>query len=179
MSEPKLRRVVVVPWNPKTPLATLGSPMTLFCRAVGWPKPQITWWRGSNMLPVTSGSYEQFRDGSLTIRVVSLRSLGPYTCQVYNGHGPAASQTTTLHALGPVHKAHPNDRDFLQYIIDPPKAPPTLPTVTPPVTTVFPALPPDQWIYWPSGITASPKPTEPTTIEPGETLYTLILTTCI
>ncbi|XP_045125730.1 papilin-like isoform X4 [Portunus trituberculatus] len=177
VTDPNPRGAVVVPWNPTTPLATLGNKMTLFCRAVGWPRPSVTWWRGRDMLPVTSRAYEQFRDGSLTIRVVNLRSLGPYTCQVYNGYGPATSQTTVLHALGPVHKPLPSDRDFLQYIVDPPKAPATSPSVIPAMTTIFPAVPPGQRPYWPDYILPSPKTTEATTtrivIEPVRAIVRL------
>lgn len=134
------------------------------------------------MLPLSSSSYEQFRDGSLTIRVVTLRSLGPYTCQVYNGYGRATSQTIVLRALGPVESTLASDRDFLQYIVDPPKAPSTSPPVTSAHTTLFPAIPPGERPYRPSYYSPSlPKTTEAPAVRAyiGEVLYTFTLHICI
>ncbi|KAG0713545.1 Papilin [Chionoecetes opilio] len=161
VTDPKHREVEVVPWNPKTPLASLGNKISLYCRAVGWPRPKVTWWRGSKMLPFVSEGFKQFRDGSLTIRVVTVRRLGPYTCQSYNGYGRAASQTIILHALGPVYNTLASDKDFLQYIVDPPKAPSVSPSVTHATTTLFPAVRPGHRPYWPSYYS----PSLPTTTE--------------
>nr|XP_045610870.1 papilin-like [Procambarus clarkii] len=167
ITDPKPRESAVVPWNREAPVVSLGNPTVLYCRAIGWPKPFVTWWRSADMLPLSSQQYEQFRDGSLTIRVVNLRNLGPYTCQVYNGYGRATSQTIVLRALGPVHNKPSADRDFLQYIVDPPKAPPTTKSPPPAIpTTQFPAIRPDQRPYWPAHrpppplkITTTPRPT--------------------
>lgn len=182
MSDPKPREAAVVPWNPKTPVASLGGNMVLYCRAVGWPRPSITWWRGKDMLPLSSEKFEQFRDGSLTIRLVTLRSLGPYTCQVYNGQGRATSQTIVLRALGPVYNTLAHDRDYLQYIVDPPKAPSTASPKTSAPTTLFPAVRPGQRPYWPSYHSPSPLKT---TLAPttrafiGEALHAFWLLTLI
>lgn len=149
MPDPKPREAAVVPWNPKTPVASLGGNTVLYCRAVGWPRPSITWWRGTDMLPLSSQRFEQMRDGSLTLRLVTLSSLGPYTCQVYNGQGRATSQTIVLRALGPVRDSLPGDRNFLQYILEPPKAPST-PSPFSSLTTLFPAIRPGKRPYWPA-----------------------------
>lgn len=174
MSDPKTREAAVVPWNPKSQLASLGSEMKLYCRAVGWPRPSVTWWRGPHMLPISSVEYEQFRDGSLKIRMIALGSLGPYTCQVYNGYGRATSQTVVLRALGPVSNVRPGDRIYLQYIVDPPKAPSTSTPVIPAPTTDFPSILPDRRPYQPDYYSPLPQSTEaPTTrIYIGEVLYT-------
>ncbi|XP_069951755.1 papilin isoform X1 [Cherax quadricarinatus] len=159
--DPKPRESAVVPWNHESPVVSLGNPTSLYCRAVGWPRPSVTWWRNSDMLPLSSLQYEQFRDGSLTIRVVNLQNLGPYTCHVYNGQGQAKSQTIVLRALGPVYNIVNKYRDFLQYIVDPPKAPastkPPQPTIP---TTPFPAIRPGERPYWPA---YRPPPTQKTT----------------
>lgn len=181
MSDPRPREAAVVPWNPESPVVSLGGASVLYCRAIGWPKPSITWWRGTNMLPLSSKLFDQYRDGTLTIRVVSLRNLGPYTCQVYNGRGRATSQTVILRALGPVYNTIPNDRDYLQYIVNPPKAPSTT-SSPPPVTsaTPFPAIHPDQRTYWPSYLQRSTQKsatTLQTTTRPyiGEVLHAVLL----
>lgn len=179
MSDPSRREAAIVPWNPETPVASLGGSTVLYCRAVGWPRPTITWWRGTDMLPLTSEKYEQFRDGSLSLRLITLNTLGPYTCQVYSGHGRATSQTVVLRALGPVFNTLDRDRDFLQYIVDPPKAPSTPSPKESAPTTLFPAVRPGQRPYWPSYYLPSPpRTTEAPTTRAyiGEVLHASWLT---
>lgn len=85
------------------------------------------------MLPLSSQKYEQKRDMSLRITVITLRDLGPYTCQAYNGQGRATSNTVTLYAMGPVKVNTPKDREYLPYLVErqgpsvtqPPPPPPT------------------------------------------------------
>ncbi|ODM97201.1 Papilin [Orchesella cincta] len=67
---------------------------------------------------LSSERYEQMRDYSLVIRLVSLRDLGAYTCQAYNGLGRAASWTITLLAYGPVQVQNVDDREYLVYVVD-------------------------------------------------------------
>ncbi|XP_035703436.1 papilin isoform X2 [Folsomia candida] len=99
-------------------IVSLGSAASLRCFAMGWPRPSVTWWKGEKMLPFSSERYEQMRDYSLLIRLVSLRDLGPYTCQAYNGQGKAASWTVTVQTMGPVSTSPTGeDREFLQYVI--------------------------------------------------------------
>lgn len=117
-------------------VTTLGTPQTLYCRAVGWPRPLITWWRGDRMLPLSSQVYEQGRDFSLLIRSVTLRNLGLFTCQAYNGLGRAASWTVTVKALGPVYTIDPADSIYTKYLISPslsPRTPPPYRPIYPPV----------------------------------------------
>ena len=95
------------------------------------------------MLPFSSERYKTLRDYSLLIRFVSLRDLGPYTCQAYNGLGKAASWTVTLQSVGPVVTTHPDDQPYLKYLIaqplppvqparprPPPRIPPPVPSTT-------------------------------------------------
>lgn len=73
------------------------------------------------MLPFSSERYEQLRDFSLLIRLVTLRDLGPYTCQAYNGLGRADSWTITLQAVGPVAGVSEEDREYLNYLVGEPR----------------------------------------------------------
>jgi hypothetical protein len=66
------------------------------------------------MLPPSSEQFEQRRDYSLLIRSVTLRNLGPYTCQAYNGYGRAASWTVTIQAVGPVYSG---DSAYNEYLV--------------------------------------------------------------
>ncbi|XP_011689368.1 PREDICTED: papilin isoform X5 [Wasmannia auropunctata] len=104
---------------------TMNSPIVLHCYALGWPRPFVTWWRGDEILPMTSDSYEQDTDYGLLIRSVTLTSLGIYTCQAYNGIGTAASWSTTLQAIGPVYNVKPEHEEYTKYLVQPPKRPTT------------------------------------------------------
>ena len=58
----------------------------------------------------------------LYIRTVGIRDLGPYTCQAYNGLGPADSSTFVLRVLGPVDisSISRGDQNYLSYVVDAP-----------------------------------------------------------
>lgn len=102
-------------------VVTLGAPAILQCFAYGYPSPTVTWWKEEKLLDINSENYEQRRDHSLIVRRVSLRLLGPYTCQAYNGLGRAASWTTTLHAVGTVSATLTSDElAYTIYLIPPP-----------------------------------------------------------
>ena len=76
-----------------------------------------------NQLPLTSQNHEQTSGYGLYIRTVGLRDLGPYTCQAYNGLGPADSSTLTLQVLGPIDRSSISSREdqkFLSYVVDAP-----------------------------------------------------------
>lgn len=105
-------------------VVTLGAPAILQCYAVGWPRPGVTWWRGDRMLPLSSSQFEQRRDFSLLIRSITLRNLGAYVCQAYNGLGKAASGTVTVQAIGPVYSSNPEDEIYFQYLVSAPQKPP-------------------------------------------------------
>lgn len=101
------------------------------------------------MLPLSSQKYEQNRDMSLRITVITLRDLGPYTCQAYNGKGRATSNTVTLLAVGPVSISTDKDREYLPYLVQPSPAPvePQQPIMTPEPTTYFPGVRPGDRFY--------------------------------
>ncbi|XP_063221793.1 papilin isoform X2 [Bacillus rossius redtenbacheri] len=104
-------------------VAELGAPAVLHCHATGWPRPLVTWFQGSRMMPRGSRQYEVLPDFSLHIRAVTLSSLGPYTCQAYNGVGSAASWRVTLQVSGPVHVGG-RDAAFVTYVVPRPTRPP-------------------------------------------------------
>lgn len=116
---------------------SLGAPATLQCYAYGYPNPTVTWWKEEKLLPTNTDQYEQL-DHSLTIRHVTLRLLGPYTCQAYNGQGRAASWTTTLHGVGSVVTLAPEDIAYTIYLLPAPQVSSTSDTSYPSVL-----LPPD------------------------------------
>ena len=161
---------VATPRNPK-PIVTLGNPTIIRCLAVGIPRPTITWWRGTKMLPLSSAKYEQGRDMSLRISIITLRDLGPYTCQAYNGKGRATSNTVTLLAMGPVQINTPKDRDFLPYLVEPSVATPSTSPPPPrrPPSTAFPVNRPEEYPYYQhyGGRTQPPLPDYYVTPEPG------------
>ena len=143
-------------------VATLGVPLFIHCHAIGWPRPSVTWWRGERMLPLSSERYEQFRDYSLLIKVVTFRDLGPYTCQAYNGYGRPSSYVTVVQAVGPVYSVDADDSEFSRYLVPAPVAPPT----TPPPPTVRPPLTPKRPSYWPAYVDPYLPPQRPSTSTP-------------
>ena len=145
-ADPTPRAVDIIPPQEPSPVVTLGSPIILRCWATGWPKAQFSWWRGQTMMPRISEKYESLPLGGLRINVVTLRDLGPYTCQAYNGEGKPATNTFIIRALGPLRIVSPKDKPFLQYIVTPPEIPTFLPE---PTTTEFPYVRPDDRPYWP------------------------------
>ncbi|XP_050528636.1 papilin isoform X2 [Daktulosphaira vitifoliae] len=102
-------------------VVALDGPATLQCYAVGWPRPIVTWWRADRMLPMSSDQYEQRRDHSLIIKLVTVNVLGPYTCQAYNGQGRAASWSIILQGYG----LSSTDQLGNPYIVTPPRDPTT------------------------------------------------------
>lgn len=113
-----------------TQIVTLGQPTKIRCLAGGHPKPYVSWWRDTEMLPLKTAKYEQTRDYSLVFEQVELTDLGPYVCQAYSGFGRPKSITVTLKAVGPVHTRDPGDDKYLQYLVDPAEQPPTRPSTT-------------------------------------------------
>ena len=101
---------------------SLNAPATLYCLAYGFPKPTVTWWKGTNMLQVNSDRVSQGDDFTLKLSSVSLSDLGPYTCQAYNGLGEAASFNVRLTVYGPVNPG-PGEQQFMKYVVSSPTAP--------------------------------------------------------
>lgn len=88
------------------------------------------------MLPLSDENMEQTSGYGLYIRSVGIRDLGPYTCQAYNGLGPADSSTLVLQVLGPLDRSSiaREDQGFLRFIVDAPTYyTPPAPAPAPPV----------------------------------------------
>lgn len=167
--EPRELTVAII-GDPDTRITvTMNSPIALHCYAMGWPRPHVTWWRGDQMLPLTSSNFEQGTDYSLLIRSVDLTSLGIYTCQAFNGIGTPASWSVTLQAIGPVFSFKPEHEEYTKYLVQPPRRPTTekpqypyrpIRTQSPEPQTYAPAYPTRSHI--PHVI-----PLETTTVEPA------------
>lgn len=74
----------------------VGRPAELPCDARGWPKPTVTWWRETTMLPLSSRRYEQLPNYALLIRSVEYEDAGDYSCNAHNGIGSGATYKVTL-----------------------------------------------------------------------------------
>ncbi|KFM64384.1 Papilin, partial [Stegodyphus mimosarum] len=92
----------------------IGESAELPCNAVGWPKPTVTWWRETTMLPFSSWQYEQLANYSLLIRSVIYEDRGEYSCHAHNGIGSGAIYKVTLIIeLQPVpHSPHNEDGEY-------------------------------------------------------------------
>lgn len=110
-----------------TEIVTLNEPAIIRCLAGGYPKPYVSWWRGTDLLPLKSTRFEVNRDYSLVFNNIELSDLGPYICQAYSGQGKPVSLYVTLKAIGPVHITNRDDEQYLKYLIAAPDAPITTP----------------------------------------------------
>ncbi|GAB6024702.1 hypothetical protein CHUAL_009835 [Chamberlinius hualienensis] len=81
--------------------APLHEPCMLHCNAQGWPRPSVTWWRESLMLPRSSERYHQYNNYTLLIRQIAMADIGPYECRAYNGIGDVAIWEVTVYLDGP------------------------------------------------------------------------------
>ncbi|XP_058455699.1 papilin isoform X2 [Malaya genurostris] len=135
---------IVGPMN-DTQVVELNQPASIRCPAGGFPKPIVTWWRETFMMPIKLIN----RDYSLQFTRVRLSDLGSYVCQAYSGAGKGISKTVTLKAYGPVHISDPVDEKYLRFIVHSRPAPvptyrpvlPHHPRPTPPVYYTPPPTP--------------------------------------
>lgn len=129
-----------------TKIVELKQPAVVRCLAGGYPKPIVSWWRGTDILPLRSSRFEVNRDYSLVFNQIELTDLGPYICQAYSGEGKPVSVTVLLKARGPVHANDANEEQYLKYIIEAPASPVTqappifYPIITTPRESVLPAI---------------------------------------
>lgn len=107
-----------------TKIVDLNQPAELRCLAGGYPKPMVSWWRGTELLALASPRFEINRDYSLLFQNIELSDLGTYTCQAYSRFGKPVSMHITLKAYGPVHANNSDDEQYLKYIIDAPSLQP-------------------------------------------------------
>ena len=138
-------------------IMSLGAPATLYCLAYGWPRPTVTWWKGTQMLPISSERIRQEDDFTLRLSSVALSDLGPYTCQAYNGIGEAASFSIQMRVYGPVNPG-PGEQPYMRYVVGTPVAPAT--TTSPRPGGYRPDRPPG-WDYNQPPTTTTPAPDKP------------------
>ncbi|XP_055618805.1 papilin isoform X1 [Toxorhynchites rutilus septentrionalis] len=137
VNDPVPRDAYIVGPANDTQIAELNQPTSIRCPAGGFPKPIVTWWRETYMMPIKLIN----RDYSLQFTRLRLADLGPYVCQAYSGAGKGISRTVTLKAYGPVPITDPVDEKYLRYIVH--ARPPTIPTYRPrPAVTHEPPTPP-------------------------------------
>lgn len=115
--EPVDKQVYILGEANSSKIVEFNQPTTLRCLAGGFPKPAVTWWRGTNILPLKSTRFELNRDYSLVFNSVQLSDLGPYICQAYSGQGKPVSMYVTLLANGPARPETAEDEQYLQYVI--------------------------------------------------------------
>ena len=79
----------------------------------------------------TSGESPEKPGYSLVIDSLSIKDLGPYTCQAYNGVGQAPSSRTELRVMGPIDTSGVprGEQKFLRYVVDAPKYVPERPYI--------------------------------------------------
>lgn len=130
-----------------TQIVRLNEPATIRCLAGGYPKPYVSWWRDTDLLPLQTDYFEVHRDYSLVFNRILLSHLGPYICQAYSGQEKPVSKIVTLKAVAPLEPISDEDRPYLKYTIpnEPvstprpyqprprPRPRPTPPPVPPPV----------------------------------------------
>lgn len=133
------RKAYILGETNSTKLLTLNQPATVRCLAGGNPKPYVSWWRGTEMLPLSSTRHEINREFSLVFQRLELSDLGPYVCQAYSGEGKPVSMHVTLKAVGPVHVRNRDDEQYRKYLVSSAEVP-TTPRPDPnyPYRPVFP-----------------------------------------
>lgn len=126
-TDPQPSKAYILGEANSTQIVTLKEPAVVRCLAGGYPKPFVSWWKGTDLLPYKSTRFEVTQDFSLVLHQVELTDLGPYICQAYSGSGKPVSKYVTLKAVGPVHTTTEEERPYLRYLIEAP----VLPVVTP------------------------------------------------
>ncbi|GFY47205.1 titin [Trichonephila inaurata madagascariensis] len=69
-----------------------GSRVFMECAAAGSPKPQITWYKGSDVLLNEVGRVVAHSNGTLHINILSEKDEGLYRCVAHNGVGDGVSK---------------------------------------------------------------------------------------
>ena len=81
-------------------IAQIGQPVELPCNATGLPRPVVTWWKDTRLLPTNDptglGQYENGVLNQLRLRHVRTEDAGVYTCQAQNSFGPIQVWDVTL-----------------------------------------------------------------------------------
>lgn len=101
-----------------TQMVTLDKPATLRCLAGAYPKPFVSWWRNTEMIPLNTARFTQNRDHSLVFNQVEISDLGPYVCQAYSGSGKPVSISIILKTYGPIQMNEDDEAHYRQYVLE-------------------------------------------------------------
>ncbi|XP_015725366.1 hemicentin-1 isoform X1 [Coturnix japonica] len=126
---PKIQR------GPQIMKVQAGHRVDIPCSAQGSPPPTITWFRGSNAVPIESGQPTHSLGGALSISNIQLSSAGIYRCIASNAAGSDTSEIT------------------IQV-----QEPPTIGDLDPPYNNPFQERVPNQHIAFPCPVKGIPKP---------------------
>ncbi|GFT72647.1 titin [Nephila pilipes] len=69
-----------------------GSRVFMECAAAGSPKPQITWYKGNDVIRNEAGRVVAHGNGTLHINIMSEKDEGLYRCTAHNGVGDGISK---------------------------------------------------------------------------------------
>ncbi|VDP10005.1 unnamed protein product [Soboliphyme baturini] len=100
---------------PSTVSASVGGTVSFPCKAVGEPKPRITWSFNGMAIPTVVGHYEVSSQNTLYVNLVTKADAGHYMCQATNDVG-SVSADATLYVLDDVGERQSPaivDRDFI------------------------------------------------------------------
>lgn len=120
ITDPSPSKAYILGETNSSKIVEFNRPAALRCLAGGYPKPSVTWWKDTNILPLKTTHFEVNRDYSLVFNSIRLSDLGPYICQAYSGQGRPVSMYVTLMAIGSVQAETPEDEKYLQYVIPAP-----------------------------------------------------------
>ncbi|KAG5879754.1 hypothetical protein JTB14_027040 [Gonioctena quinquepunctata] len=70
-----------------TYMDVIGTDVTLPCKFVGNPRPEVTWYDGDRKIIESDEKYSTSQDGELRIRSIEWSDMGTYTCMVKNSVG--------------------------------------------------------------------------------------------
>ena len=100
----------------QTTLENIGSTVLISCRAIGFPKPTITWMNGNNDLIVPDHlKYRILRSGDLLIQNVTFEDMGKYKCVASNSLGTDSVDKIFFYPTEPLRVSEDFQEYFLNY----------------------------------------------------------------
>ncbi|XP_062857960.1 hemicentin-1 [Trichomycterus rosablanca] len=92
----------VIQAHPPTLDVILNNPVTLPCRALGTPRPTITWQKEGINIHTSGGDFTVLPNGGLQISQARVEDTGTYMCVVQNPAGTALGKTKLRVQVPPV-----------------------------------------------------------------------------
>lgn len=108
-------------------VVTVSETAYLACKAAGYPKPIVNWYRNGTQLPQRSARYHVFPDFTLAIRNVTFSDEDIYMCRAYNRIGRPSVWKVSLTVMplvvsGRRRRGHGPPRDARKVMLDGPGA---------------------------------------------------------